>query len=374
MGRILSITIFILLGIAIGFQAEKWIPGSQAEPEEGQADAAKIEAIFAEGKIKPAQGIRLVTTLPGRKVSKLMVEKGTPTIAGETVLYEMQDESLFKLQWELAQSRKEDLALEVEQKILAAEINAAAANAKLREARLHQERLQDDSPESSYVDRRIASFQKKLQRLKELANSEATSAFVSTQELLEQELELEKAKSEKESLKLAADLAVETAQQTLDLANRALNNAQQARQPPRSIKLAEAIAKNQYDNSKIVAPADGEVIRIHLREGDTVANFPLLEIADLSSLIVEAEVYFANLNEVRTGQSVRISSPALTSEMTGRVISKTNYIGAGILQSPNPLAMADQETAKVKIQIDPSFNEIARSFLNLQVSVEIDTK
>ena len=374
MGRILSITIFILLGIAIGFQAEKWIPGSQAEPEEGQADAAKIEAIFAEGKIKPAQGIRLVTTLPGRKVSKLMVEKGTPTIAGETVLYEMQDESLFKLQWELAQSRKEDLALEVEQKILAAEINAAAANAKLREARLHQERLQDDSPESSYVDRRIASFQKKLQRLKELANSEATSAFVSTQELLEQELELEKAKSEKEALKLAAELAVETAQQTLDLANRALNNAQQARQPPRSIKLAEAIAKNQYDNSKIVAPADGEVIRIHLREGDTVANFPLLEIADLSSLIVEAEVYFANLNEVRTGQSVRISSPALTSEMTGRVISKTNYIGAGILQSPNPLAMADQETAKVKIQIDPSFNEIARSFLNLQVSVEIDTK
>ena len=171
-----------------------------------------------------------------------------------------------------------------------------------------------------------------------------------------------------------AELAVETAQQTLDLANRALNNAQQTRQPPRSIKLAEAIAKNQYDNSKIVAPADGEVIRIHLREGDTVANFPLLEIADLSSLIVEAEVYFANLNEVRSGQSVRISSPALTSEMTGRVISKTNYIGAGILQSPNPLAMADQETAKVKIQIDPSFNEIARSFLNLQVSVEIDTK
>ncbi|MEE2639761.1 MAG: hypothetical protein VX768_03985, partial [Planctomycetota bacterium] len=109
MGRILSITIFILLGIAIGFQAEKWIPGSQAEPEERQAEAAKIEAVFAEGKIKPAQGIRLVTTLPGRKVSKLMVEKGTPTIAGKTLLYEMQDESLCQLQWALAQSRKDDL-------------------------------------------------------------------------------------------------------------------------------------------------------------------------------------------------------------------------------------------------------------------------
>ena len=91
-------------------------------------------------------------------------------------------------------------------------------------------------------------------------------------------------------------------------------------------------------------------------------------------MIVEAEVYFANLPSVKTGQSVTISSPALEKDLTGKVVSKSNYIGSSLLQSANPLAMSNQETAKVTIAIDSEFGEIAKSFLNLQVTVEIDTE
>lgn len=374
MGRVFTIIAFTGLGIAGGFYGGKWFNPPAGEPSDQVNSEAQIESVLAEGKIKPAGGIRMVSTLPGRKIAAMNVKVGSKTIAGQTEICIMADEPLLKMQWELAAARKEDLGTEVDQKILAAELNQSSAAASLKEAQLNQARLGNDSPESSYVDKKIESSQKKLNRLKELAKAEETSAFVSSQDIFDQELELEKARAEKESLKQAANLAVETAEKALQLANKALENAKSARKESKSLNLAEAIAKEQYDSARVYAPADGEVVKIHMEAGDTVSNFPILEIADLRQMIVEAEVYFANLSAIQSGQKVTISSPALENDLTGKVVSKSNYIGNGMLLSPNPLAMADQETAKVVIEIDQEFTDIAKSFLNLQVTVEIDTE
>ena len=374
MGRIITIIVFTLLGIGGGFFIGQRYDRNVAVNSDVPSDEVSIQSVIAEGKIKPAGGIRLVTTLPGRKVAELNVQEGSKVLANQTELCEMADEPLLKMQWDLAAAKKDDLGTEVEQKILAAELNKSTAEAALKEAKLNQMRLGSDSPESSYVDRKIESSSKKLNRLKELAEKDSTAAFVSSQDIFDQELELEKAIAEKANLKKAADLAVETAQEALDIANKALENAKSAKQESKSLLLAEAIAKKQYEDAKIFAPIDGEVVKIHVNEGESVVNLPLMEIADLSEMTVEAEVYFANLNDVNKDQPVRITSPALSKDLTGKVLSKSNYIGDGLLQSANPLAMTNQETAKVVIAIDPEFTEIAKSFLNLQVTVEIDTK
>lgn len=374
MGRVITIIGFAVLGAAGGFVAGKWYEGSRVTEETELEPESKTKSVLAEGKIKPANGIRMVTTLPGRQIRNVQVDVGSQVKAQETELCVMSDEPLLKMQWELAVAKKSDLATEIEQKILAAEMNKVAAEAALKEAKLTQSRLHAESPESSYVDQKIRLSQSKLDRLKELSKDEATSAFVSTQDIFDQELELEKAKADKVALQKAADLAVESATEAAELATKVYENAKSLKQESESLRLAESIAKQQYENSKVLAPIDGEVIKIHSFAGDTVANFPIMEVADLSEMIVEAEVYFANLPLVETGQVVRISSPALSQELTGKVISKSNYIGGSLLQSPNPLAMSDQETAKVKIAIDSKFKEIAKSFLNLQVTVEIETK
>lgn len=373
-GRIITAIIFILLGVFGGFQLGKWYTSTDSQTTERSEEDAKVSAVLAEGKIKPFDGIRLVMTAPGRRVSKLNVQVGSQIQTGSTELCVMDDEPLLKMQWELAVSRKQDVLAEVDQKLLNARLNRNTAETALQQAELNQRRLATDSPESSYVDKKIEISRKKLAKIKKLSDSEDTAAFVSTQDILDQELELEKVKSEKEGLKEAADLAVNAARKGLSLADELIASAEKAKLNLQSLLLAEKIAKQQYDNAKVLAPIDGEVVKIHTQAGDAVTNMPLLEVADLAKMCVDAEVYFANLPDVKEGQKVTISSPALSENITGVVVSKSNYIGDGLLQSPNPLAMTDQETAKVKIEIDSKFNEVAKRFLNLQVTVEINVE
>lgn len=370
-GRIITAIIFILLGVFGGFQLGKWYTSTDSQATERSQDDAKVSAVLAEGKIKPFDGIRMVMTAPGRRVSTLNVNVGSQIQSGATELCVMDDEPLLKMQWDLAVSRKQDVLAEVDQKLLNAKLNRNTAETALQQAELNLRRLATDSPESSYVDKKIEISRKKLAKIKKLSDSEDTAAFVSTQDILDQELELEKVKSEKEGLKEAADLAVNAARKGLSLADELIASAEKAKLNLQSLLLAEKIAKQQYDNAKVLAPIDGEVVKIHTQAGDAVTNMPLMEVADLSKMCVDAEVYFANLSDVKEGQRVTISSPALSEEFTGVVVSKSNYIGDGLLQSPNPLAMTDQETAKVKIEIDSKFNEVAKRFLNLQVTVEI---
>lgn len=372
MGRVITTTVFTVVGIAAGFFAARWIKPTESDPSHEIKMPVPVSQVIAEGRILPIDGIRMVTTLPGRRIADLKVELGSPTKKGQTELCVMADEPLLKMQWELAKSRKEDFKEEIRQKIIAAELNRASAEAALKEAKLNQSRLQSDSPESSYVDQKIHAARKKLDRLKELAEAEKTAAFVSSQDIFEQELELEKTIAEKQGLKQAAELAVETARKTLELADKALESAKSAGNNSRSLDLAESIARQQYENGRVLAPADGEVVRIHVRPGDTVGNFPLLEIADCSRMVVEAEVYFANLPRIIPGKHVTISSPVFPADLTGKVLSKSQYVGSGSLMSANPLARVDQEVAKVIVEIDPKHVETAKNYLNLQVTVTID--
>jgi HlyD family secretion protein len=370
-GRVITTIIFILLGVFGGFQLGKSFNSTDPQSPTSTQNEVNITTVLAEGKIAPFEGIRMVMTAPGRKVSLLNVDIGAPIAAEKTELCVMTDEPLLKMQWELAVSRKQDVLSEIEQKLLNARLNRNTAETALQQAELSRRRLSTNTPELSYVDKKIELSKKKLEKIKRLSDSSTTAAFVSTQDILDQELELEKVKSEKKGLKEAADLAVNAAQKGLKLADELIASAEKAKSNMQSLVLAEKIAKQQYENARVLAPIDGEVVKIHTHAGDAVTNMPLMEVANLSKMCVEAEVYFANLTDVKEGQRVIISSPALSEDIDGVVVSKSNYIGDGLLQSPNPLAMTDQETAKVKIEIDTAFNNVAKRFLNLQVTVKI---
>jgi HlyD family secretion protein len=372
MGKLISIIVLICLGILVGFQGRVWLERSTLKPD--FPTTPRMLSILAEGTIQPASGIRLVTTLPGRKIQKLLVKQGSPTQASKTEICVFQDQPLLKLQLDLARSQKVDLATEIDQRIISAELSQLKANAKLEEARLNQLRYSAESAESSFVNQKLESSRKKLSRLKELASSEKTSAFISEQDVFDQQLELEKVQAEKAALEKSANLGVDAATRSLELADRHLEQIRALRGNSTSADLAEKIARRQYENSRLYAPIDGEVIKVHAATGDTIGNVPIVEIADLSSLVVEADVFFANMPDVKIGQSARISSPALTQVLTGEVIAISNYIGGSLLQSSNPLAMVNQETCQVMIQIDDQFTATAKKFVNLQVTVEIDTQ
>ena len=200
MGRIFTIGVFTIIGIGGGFLGGRWYANTTLSDLETVKQEAVVKSVLAEGKIQPAGGFRYVTTMPGRKIEKLNVLVGSDVKAGQTELCVMADEPILKMQWELAAAKKKDLGNEVDQQILAAELNKSSVEAALKQAKLNQMRLSSESPESSYVDKKIESSEKKLKRLKELATAKATSAFVSTQDIFDQEMELEKSKAEKNNL------------------------------------------------------------------------------------------------------------------------------------------------------------------------------
>ncbi len=372
--KILWNSVFIVLGVALGLFINKiWEPQERL-PSDSPPTQDGIETVLCEGRLMPLGGIRKVATIPGRRISVLNVAVGSVVEAGQTKLCVMEDEQTLLLQWQLAESRCDDAPLGIQQRKLAAQLNRAEASAALALARFNQEKYADDSPEVSNADQQIEASQKKLERLKSLAKAPSTSGFISVQDVIDQELQLQQAKNEKRGMQEATNLAVESAQETFQLTKELVELAENTSRNGKTLDLVAASAKAQYENSILLAPVSGEVIRVHLKNGDLVSNLPLLEIANVETMTVQAEVFNASLGLIRVDQAVKITSPAFPEVMTGKVTAKSNYIGGASLQNPNPFAMVDQETAIVTIEIDPDFSETARKYINLQVSVEFEVR
>ena len=161
-GRVITTIIFILLGVFGGFQLGKSFNSTDPQSPTSTQNEVNITTVLAEGKIAPFEGIRMVMTAPGRKVSLLNVDIGAPIAAEKTELCVMTDEPLLKMQWELAVSRKQDVLSEIEQKLLNARLNRNTAETALQQAELSRRRLSTNTPESSYVDKKIELSKKKI--------------------------------------------------------------------------------------------------------------------------------------------------------------------------------------------------------------------
>jgi multidrug resistance efflux pump len=113
------------------------------------------------------------------------------------------------------------------------------------------------------------------------------------------------------------------------------------------------------------------VVAINTRVGETAAQYPLIELADVSEIICEAEVVETDAALIAPGQIVKITSPALPQELHGKVLRRGQLVGRPQLAVADPLAKADYRSILVAIEIDSADVPIASKWLQLQVSVEI---
>ncbi len=110
------------------------------------------------------------------------------------------------------------------------------------------------------------------------------------------------------------------------------------------------------------APCDGTILEVYARQGERVANTPILQMGDLRQMVCIAEVHEASLKELEIKKisddpddgklvpardyPVTIRSAALEQDLQGRVIEIGRLIGAPSLRDPNPLAQSDRRTVK----------------------------
>jgi HlyD family secretion protein len=129
-------------------------------------------------------------------------------------------------------------------------------------------------------------------------------------------------------------------------------------------------ATEDLTRTTIVAPLDGKVVQLNAREGEVVvsgtmnnAGSVIAVIADLSQILVEAEVGETEVDSIRLGQPVKIKVDAITDrEYHGKVVEIGS--SASVRQS----AGSGVRYFKVKVGIEDS-DERLRPGMTSQVSI-----
>ena len=129
----------------------------------------------------------------------------------------------------------------------------------------------------------------------------------------------------------------------------ALEQAKLARDVARA-NLARAEA--ELELSRVRSPIDGQVLEIHVREGERVGPEGIVAIGDTGSMYAIAEVYETDVGRVRIGQRARISSPAFERALEGSVERIGLWIGRLDVLGTDPVADADARVVEVEVRLD----------------------
>ena len=203
-------------------------------------------------------------------------------------------------------------------------------------------------------------------------------------ELSNRRIEVIRARAQLGNAQLAYDRAQRLqqqgiqAQELLDRARLELENARAAFQSSQEgVRQAEATlaqASTDLERTTIVSPIDGKVVQLNAREGEVVVtgtmNNPasvIAVVADLSEILVEAEVGETEVVAIRTGQPARIKVDAVPDkEYAGRVTEIGS--SAGVRQG----AGSGIRYFKVKVGIENPDDRL-RPGMTSQVSIVTST-
>jgi HlyD family secretion protein len=249
--------------------------------------------VTASGEIVASRYADIGATVMGRIVA-LPVAEGDVVKAGQMLarIDPVQAES------EALSAAEQTRALQAEEKAAEEQVRAVLA-------------------EADAADARARDAQQVLARRRELSRDQLVPAS-----------DLESAKAAAES----AAAQVQSARAAVDRARRALDAAGRrvAQARAQQTRAADVVSK-----TAIVAPIDGTVTRLQVRNGEMVVvgiqNQPgttLMTISDLSTIDAEVKVAEADVLTVRTGQSAAVTLDALAGRrFPGRVVE----IGASAL-------------------------------------------
>jgi HlyD family secretion protein len=129
-------------------------------------------------------------------------------------------------------------------------------------------------------------------------------------------------------------------------------------------------AKAAFERAHVRAPISGRVITVHARQGERIGVEGVVELGRTDHMFAIAEVYETDIGRVKVGQRATVTSPALSSALTGTVdwvnlrVAKQDTFGT------DPAASKDARVVEVEIRLDDS--EAAAAYTNLQVEVEIE--
>lgn len=339
-----------------------------APDKTGDKDRKQVSAL---GRIEPRGGVLNLGVPFPDVVKEIVLVEGTDVKKGaKLAVLESHD------------ARELDLNMAKEQ-LADAEKKRTSINQKA-EAQLALDKLRIDQARESFDEQlqvtQVAFLeQKKKATQDDLGRLKNTS--VSPQELEHQRLGLVKAQSELDSAqqqlekiratqKLNIQTAIAQEAATKDDRDSALRDISI---PLLKSKVKFAAAKER--EATLVAPEPGRILKVLARRGELVGGQqPILQMADVSQMIVVAEVYETDAGHIKPGQRATVESRAVEGKLTGAVYEKASMVGQSRVRDVDPMAQVHQRIVEVKIALDQSCTKVAAGLINHQVTVKIDVE
>jgi HlyD family secretion protein len=309
----------VLTAIALGALAA--VATHAQAPASPSGKPATARGVAALGRIEPAGGIVRVAAastpdaVSGAVLTKLLVERGSDVAAGQLI----------------------------------AELDTAPiARARVAEARAGLETAKRDAAAAV-----------------SLADEACVLADVSARRAKRKQELLARGLASSEETELArgdADAGVASCK-----ARRASATVAQARIDSAAAALVRCEA--ELERSFVRAPFAGRVIDVLRRPGELAGQDGVVELARIDQMQAIAEVFEADVRNVKPGQRARVRSRALAQDLTGTVVrvrpkvQKLDEIG------DDPVARKDARIVEVEIKLDDG--RAAANLTNLQVDVEI---
>ncbi|MBD2355318.1 ABC exporter membrane fusion protein [Tolypothrix sp. FACHB-123] len=381
---VLGVSVVVAAGLASFFALSRLFYRSNfyTRPTETPQKVAPAKvAITALGRLQPEGEITYLSapnSINGVRVEKLLIKEGDKVQAGQILAYlEDYNRATAALQQALdkLQVAKAQLA-QVKAGAKTGDIDAQKAAIVRLESQLKGDVAAQEAT-IARIQAQVENAKTENDRYQKLYKQGAIAASVADSKALQLKTTQQQLEEAEASLKRTKD----TAQSQIQQAKSQLNSVKEVR--PVDVELAQTEvksaqtavkqAKADQDLTYIKSPIDGTILKIHARTGEVIATSGFAEIGNISQMYVVAEVYQTDIQKVRKGQKVTITSPAIVGKLKGTVEEVGWQVDKQSIFSLNPGADTDRKIVEVRICIDdPADSAKVSRLTNLQVDVAIN--
>jgi HlyD family secretion protein len=121
--------------------------------------------------------------------------------------------------------------------------------------------------------------------------------------------------------------------------------------------------------TELRAPIDGQVLRLHARVGERPGDKGVMELGNSDQMQALVEVYESDINRVRLGQRVTLTSEngGFSGSLRGQVVRISPQVRQRDVLSTDPTGDADARVVEVRVALEPVDAQRVRELTGLKV-------
>ena len=355
---------------------------AQQQAAQAAMVTSSITTVTALGRLEPqGEAINLIapTASQENRVDQLLVDEGDRVEAGQAIaVLDNRDRLQAALQkaQEQVQVARAQLA-QVEAGAKSGEI--AAQQAEI--ARLEAAQAGDFSGQQTVVARLEAEVENARVEY-ERYESLYQRGGISASERDARQLTYTTAQRQLQEAQASLDRIQTTSRRQIDQARATLDQIAEVR--PVDVAAAEAEveaaiaavaeAEANLAQATVRSPQAGQILKIHTRPGEKIADEGIATLGQTQRMQVVAEVYQSDINQLKVGQPAEITSTVFPETLQGTVDRIGLQVQPQRVVNEDPAANIDARVIEVFIALDETASQAVAGLTNLQVTATIETE